>query len=314
MLLPVSYKHSFICMFCYATKTKAATGGFLFSDFREQAEHRGRKRSHAEIMALFRGDPPALTRVVGFNAKMVKYDVMHTLHLGVLAWVCGNVMVELLESDFWGRFRGALALKCNLQLRKAWAQFKRWCSKNAIDQSRPPFTLAQLGIENSGIRRCWPVLKAKASNAGKVFLWLAELLKTVKDDSHHHALRMLVMKGWADVLALLSSCDEIFFSPAEAERYHRSNRMALLAYGQLSRQSFEDKVPRWQLRPKHHVLDEIGDYVRDCRRNPRSQWLFKHEDYMGLVVAMGQSVRPQKASRRVLERFLLRYAFPSVGE
>ena len=49
LLLPVSYQHRELCMFCYACKTANA---LCFSDFREGAGHRARKRSHAEFMGL----------------------------------------------------------------------------------------------------------------------------------------------------------------------------------------------------------------------------------------------------------------------
>jgi len=213
--------------------------------------------------------------MIGFHTGIVKYDAMHTLHLGVLQWVCANILIELVESHKWGRFRGPLWADYALQLRLAWKRFKKWCAQAGLTQSHPQFSLTQLGLKTKGnVQREFPCLKGKASNTGKVFLWLRSVLNANPDPTPHGQLRLHVVNGWGTVMELMRS-DDMFFSREKADEFHSANRTALLAYGLLAREAVAARLCRWQLKPKHHVMDEIATFVQQSLRNPRTEWTFK---------------------------------------
>lgn len=148
--LVTTYAHTEVCMHCYADKSAGQTG---FADFRHQAGHRARVRTHEEYMSLYRDRPPWLARLPGFHSGLVKADFMHVFLLGVSAWVCGNILIELCQQERFGQFRCPKRLRFNLQLRVAWQMFKRHCSTRGWEESQPCFSLNKLGFAGNNVGR-----------------------------------------------------------------------------------------------------------------------------------------------------------------
>eukprot|EP00969_Alexandrium_andersonii_P245304 10841317-Alexandrium_andersonii.AAC.1 len=109
--------------------------------------------------------PPTLAGLPGFHRDVIKFDWMHTCHLGVMQWSVGNCLLALFEAGAFPRFVGAFQMRFGLALRHAWTLFKSWGREAGVDTgSQPCFTPAMLGLSS---QQQWPQFKGKASNTGK---------------------------------------------------------------------------------------------------------------------------------------------------
>ena len=305
LMLRNSYRTKEICMFCRATKDSSSP--LSCYDYRPEAGWRLRtnKRTYDDFLAEY-GDShrPWLSRIRGFHSHMIRYDFMHTFCcMGVASWVCGNTLDELLETSMFGNFHGPANVQRALKLRMAWQSFKAFCAKHRLDQSQPLFTPARLMDDG------WPALKAKAANCCRVLVWLAGILHAAPAPDLHTQLRKHTVVGFADAWTLTSAASGTTLSPDQARRFHRLINMALVSYSMLSREAARLGRQRWQLKPKHHALAEIADMVMASGRNPRSEWCFKLESCLGIMVRVAAKVHISTMGTRVLDLFLLRWYF-----
>eukprot|EP00969_Alexandrium_andersonii_P043444 1904805-Alexandrium_andersonii.AAC.1 len=102
---------------------------------------------------------------------MLEPECMHCLHLGVVQWANGNVLLWLVGMGYFG-VHEAGGRKDNLDrlLCIAFAQFKQWAGENGVRHSERLFTAGKLGCTDNND---WPLLKSKAHNGKCVLLWLA---------------------------------------------------------------------------------------------------------------------------------------------
>ena len=105
----------------------------------------------------------------------------------------------------------------------------------------------------------------------------------------------------------------MWLTQAEAKAFKDNCMVALLSYEALAREAKELGLPRWQLRPKHHAIDEVAREATVTLRNPRSIWSLKHEDFMGIVSRLGKHCHPASISREVLWRWRLRLVLNKFG-
>ena len=185
LMLRLSYAHREVCLKCTASKGPGPTN---FSNFRVSAGLRNTmKRSHQELMDRYdklKLRRPSLTRIRGFHTHMVKVGMMHAGPLGVLQWMVGNALVELVDAKYFGKYWGNAELSRNLQLRAAWQRFVGWARKNHVHHSQQVFTAARLGGSNGQWQ--WPEFKGKAANTIKVSLWFGDVIKGRTDFSSLH--------------------------------------------------------------------------------------------------------------------------------
>ena len=308
-MMTTSYCHNSICHLCFASKLLSA--GDSFADFRACARHRSRRRSHADFVAnifRLRRRIPVLTKLPHFHVSMIVFDWMHAFLLGVAQFVCGNAIVQHMENRRFGHFRGAARVAQTLMLRIAWARFNKFCAQHAVNHSQPMFTTGSVGLNESGPK--WPLLKAKAGNTGCVLRWLDSVERGIAGATEHICLRRNVVCSLNHAHQLLLRSN-MFFADGSEKEFHDHISLALLSYEILSREAAEMRLPRWQLKPKHHAIDEMASASLRTKRNPRSQWCMKGEDFMGVSSRLSSRSHPSTVSFDALERWLLNLRFPA---
>ena len=280
-----------------------------YEDFRPGALHRLLRKSQTAFNSSYNTLPPFAT-IPGFHHTMLIYDYMHCMYLGVLPWLLATILLELCSENCFGKFRGKWLLRTNLGLRHAHLRFKSWASGKGIDHTVPEWNLGRLSM--AGGVHSWPELKTKAGNCRKVLAWMHDMLRTLPSNSIHAKLRLTCVAAWhgCDLIMVantmwLSACDAALF-------FQKLNTCALQAYLLLAREAYDSRLPRYQLKPKHHALDEIGWDVRRSRRNPASNWCFKHEDAIGKLTKLATRTHPWTLAKIVLSRWKLRLALASV--
>ena len=234
------------------------------------------------------------------------FDWMHCFNLGVCQFVCGNVLYELLLTDCFGAIGGAARIRFGLKLRNAFGRFKRVCNQRGLKHSQPMFTWGRLGLND---RPGWPIFKSKAANCFKVLKWLNSLLQSIDPTTEHDRMVRNVVQCFHDAHQLMFDHGMYFRNGAEI-RFRKLVLMGFLSYAFLAREAVATRVARWQLKPKHHALDELSLHAYRSKRNPRSYWCFKHEDYMGVSSRITSRAHPSTVSVESINRWLLLLRFP----
>ena len=98
----------------------------------------------------------------------------------------------------------------------------------------------------------------------------------------------------------------MWFSEEQTRQFVLGMRLLLQSYELLAREAFVQQRPRWQLKPKHHVLFEIMEEVAITGRNPRSCWEFKYEDMVGRIAKIVGRCHASTVGTRALQRWVLR--------
>ncbi len=306
-----SYLHTEICHLCFATKT--LLGGKCFTDFRDAASHRAPRRTHAAFMATFLarlGFTPALCTLAGFHIEMILFDWLHAFLLGVAQWCLGNCLMELLEANAFGRFRGNMRFRYGLQLRIAFCRFKTNCTRHSIQHSQPMFTVGLLGFNGKKCRLLWPDFKGKGANTGAALRWLASELEARPVACEHDRVRKTCVMAYNTAHCILMS-NPMFFQNGSERDFRYQVQVGLLTNEILAREAHAFRRSRWQLKPKHHAVDEMSILAVSTKRNPRSYWCMKGEDFMGISSRVTSRGHPSTVSHDALERWLLNLRFPS---
>ena len=288
------------CHICGAVKYG---DGPPFDDFGPAAAHRDTLRSQDDFMSQYgEGHEPPLACIPGFHVSMLICDPMHALHLGICQWAAGS-MLFILAWDFkqWGVFHGPQKTRLDGALRKAHAQFRKWCRARAIYTSQAVFSTNSIGKGEDF--KAFPALAGKAANLRWVTMWLNDVL--VKRGER--TLEAALFSGLADMLYIMTEVPGPWLSQPQADRLFVAGRSALLAYGALAMLAKSRGHALWCVKPKHHQVDHLISAVKESRIHPGWAWAFADEDFNSRVMKLARHVkRRHLMSQRLLERYAIR--------
>lgn len=112
--------------------------------------------------------------------------------------------------------------------------------------------------------------------------------------------------AWALMAAIkrMDDCDIVLSQP-DADFVHH-HIMAALSHWQALYQSCQSaNVKRWKMRPKHHYLEKIGDFVKRTRFNGRHMSCFQDESYLGFLKHVATKCHSTTVLTLVFQRILL---------
>ena len=285
------------CMKCFAVKTNGLLSGF---NFNRDCGWQHLKRCHAEWMRDS-GHMLAVAGLPGFHSLIVRFDLMHCLHLGILPVTLGSIFVELLSMNYWqGPCVGAWVYRWTIQLRTAFAEFRVWLSDNNICLSPPAFTVARLSlITKSGA----PVFKGKAGMNMRVARWLLSVLSSLSQasaDPHHQAMTSTLW-GFIRGVDIFQSAGR-FLNPSELLELEVARKAAFVAHATLAHNAISRGSQLWRTLPKAHYVDHI--YRCEDLLNPTCGWTFSDEDWIGRLIRINRrSADGDKLVRKYLLRF-----------
>ena len=150
-----------MCHSCRATLDEVLP----WADFGEQAGWRlAPRRTTEEYLAEHRAVSRCrLCLVPGWHLSMIKWDVMHTVNMGIARLLGASGLLDLVARGLFGP--GPLAL----QLKVSWSRFLSWCREHRIVCNARRFTPSRLNVK----RRDWPELSSKAWNTRVIVGWLS---------------------------------------------------------------------------------------------------------------------------------------------
>ena len=107
---------------------------------------------------------------------------MHSGPLGIEGISNGAALLELVLEGKWGIFGAAWKIRCGIAPKRAFADFKKFCSERHLVHSQQQFAYASHGVADG--QEYQPVLKGKAHNETCVTRWLSELLRNDTATQH----------------------------------------------------------------------------------------------------------------------------------
>ncbi len=282
-----------MCHLCQATRQDAPE---RFSDFSRGAPCRT-LTTHAEWCAEQRAQrlgPTPFLEVPGFHVRMVHFDIMHTLDLGILQLALPAALHELLHAGFFGEGNVEERLKA------ATRHYKAWCKRGRVKAQAKRFRLAWVKLPHPQIGQ----VHAKAAAARSMQHWMCDVCEQrARAAPSEHA-----WTRWA-LFWNLCSADRLMrrgrrhLPRNEQERLAQRIEAALQSYGWLSGRARQSGVSLWKLIPKHHAMTHIGFDTLGV--NPRHVQCYLDEDMVGKIKRLYVACHPKTAPRRCLERYVL---------
>ena len=251
----------------------------------------------------------AMCKIPGISLLTIEMDLMHTLALGILAWLCGAVLFELVHVDRrWAAadpLQGGWEHRFAKQLRVAFHEFDAWMKSQRCTHSHPCFTVRSLGMT---ALRSPPEMKGKAANMLHVARWMRVICQEYVGFQHAD-VRANCLWGFLGCVDILKAAPTLL-TETHAIELETCRSAALLSYGWLSGQCGTLYTPLYLTKPKHHLFDHLCRRACVRRHNPMRWWCFMDEDFVGSVAAMartlhgGRSLESKFASKWLARLYL----------
>jgi len=227
----------------------------------------------------------AIWQVPGFCLATVRPDWMHVCCLGVLQYLCGNVLWELFQF-LGGSFRSA---------RTAGSKLENMAQASARSLGIPLSVTNLTVYMFRGGANEKPKMKTKAAQGRKYLPVLLEMLTNYFPHDDDHTNRRLKC-----VEALKKCYDELdAWVPHESpHRLGLSARQHLMLY-----RALRDNCPRerlWNMYPKHHILVHLAE---GAVANPRLEWNYNDEAEIGAAVKQAQRVHKDHLPQQLMSRY-----------
>ena len=104
-----------------------------------------------------------------------------------------------------------------------------------------------------------------------------------------------------------------YLSTGEVSRMRYAGQQYLTAFAWLARSALRDRVLRWQLRPKLHMLEHVVDELVSSPYNLRYYWKYGDEDAIGRILEVFKHDHPWTQCKRTIERYLIHLALAWSG-
>lgn len=264
-------------------KCRANFGSIPFRDFYETALWRATLITDA----IFKADILAggayiseLYNLPGFKHEFVTGDLMHTGDLGVLLYLLGIVLWELLVE------MGGSMNSSRSQLAYIVSLIKT--ASKTLHQHKRPLNNLSVGMLR-GKATSQPRLKVKASEARNLLVCIKYVLEhLVPMDTDHARMRFLVVKHF------YSMYDHLQHSMGLSSMLEAASccSRALILWAQLQQADLDNNNWQtrgfflWKLYPKHHLLQHCVEDQILISGNPVGHWCYADESEIGAAVSL----------------------------
>ena len=291
------YNRDSICFLCPAVKSIGRTCAWCFGPDANWILH---LVSNAEFM-FSRRDVVPMCCLPGIHLDCIKLDLMHIIMLGILQYIIGSVMCELLRDNHWGPAQiGPWQERYATQLETAYGMFKDWARQRRLKHREPQFTVARLSITSLNSEPLW---KGKAANTFKVGLWLADVCAQAAE-SEHNRLRTNVLFGVTQSVIVCKQAGH-FLSDLEVRNLETCRQSCLYCFSALSHEAKRAGLLLWPLKPKLHMYDHAMRRAQRDRENPLSFWCFADEDFVGSMAKVCKSCHDSSRETQAIFKYLL---------
>ena len=230
--------------------------------------------------------------IPGLVLSSVKPDWMHVCCLGVLQYLQGDVLWELVLQlgGTITNHRGATT--------KLMGMIKAMSHEIGV---KPPFHSLTIGMIRAGAGKP-PKLKLKAAEGRHLLPVLRAVLTNCFDMSSEHAILRY------HCVDALNSCYEEFKdwkgNGESSRRLGQFARRHVVLRCELRSQAESERV--WCMFPKHHIFIHAAE---NSRVNPVVEWCYGDESEIGDAVKVASSMHPLHVHRELIERYCITNPF-----
>ena len=280
-----------ICYRCPATKGNEDLS-LCYTDISDDASWRS--GPHDEPMWH---TAPALSRLVGFTRKLIAFDLLHILHLGLLRDLAGTA-IKLMTKKASNFYAGSTI---NKRLHQFTLDLKAWCGEHGIHLSITKIQKPTLGWTANSC----PVLKAKGADTLAIIRFISfKFQSQLPADYPGLAACTWAAERFVGCLAEAS----IFLDEIERATAHEYGRLFLHSYLSLASDCVASGIYLFKVRPKlhffAHVVDDLCAHPNGSRlRNPYYDSTFVEEDWVKHALHIKKRMSYRTACRNILHRF-----------
>lgn len=267
-------------------KCLANFGNLPFMDFYESQLWAQTLLTHEGFMAdviARRGYKSEIFNIPGFTHAMITADLMHCGDLGVLLYLLGIVIWEIIAEHGACLSNGQEQIDYVLQLIRT--------ASRQLNQAKQPVNNITMSMIR-GNAKSSPKLKVKASAARHLLLCIRLALeKFLPMQTPHAKKRFLVVKHFCDMYHSLQNCEGLPCVQSAAT----SCRKALILWNELRQEDIDPNNGNnwqtrgfflWKLYPKHHMLQHVLEDQILVSGNPVGHWCYADESEIGAAITI----------------------------
>ena len=280
------------CWKCFAKNSPGDVGDFR--DASANAPWRNRRITGQQFMMLQRAEgiqPSTLFACPGTTVDMVMVDWLHTMDLGVLADVIGNV--------FWDALPLMGAPPRDHQVKSLWNMIQLYYA-----EAKVPDRLDGLTEEMIKDKKSAPRQRGRAAQVRYLLPFAARLAESFSSENEHWRTVATV----TDLLLQLTLMNNTipYDGPAAASI---SQRVALLLCGLEMEALSEGDCARWRTKPKVHLMEELIEYQTLEKGSPCQYWTYKDESWGMWLSTVTARRGGKKSAWNVALSSLLRFRY-----
>ena len=235
------------CVFCSASREKGTE--YPITDLSRNARWKTTLIEPAEGIFV----PPTrrpISQLRGFTRYHRPGDLMHTGDLGVLQYVIGGVLCELLES---GLFAGTERSR----VEQLWGLVSEGYKR--LDSSTRLSTLNETMFKPQGTQNA--TLKAKAAETRSLLYVMIEVCKEADDSSDHHQHRLRMLEHIGAIYDIFKASGN-FLPRAKADEALEHLHDFYEHYAWMAHAAIREGKFRYPITTKMHELYHIVDLAR----------------------------------------------------
>jgi hypothetical protein len=239
----------------------------------------------------------------GWRIDRNGWDWMHILYVtGVANDFCASLLAFLVDRAAWGIWplRDQSLGFCR-------DEFRQWFPEHGMKRpSIPRFSTKTIGLSKSW--KHMPVLSGqlKAALIKPLLLFLthvcARVVRGAADDEGK-----LIHSAAFSLSNMVHICDNepLIMMQTKADEAAAAGHGFLRLHGVLSKGSWNVKPERWNIRPKHHYLQESLLFMQASCENAAKQTCMMEEDFMGKIKKIALKTHRSTTYQRAMQRYLI---------
>ena len=276
-----------------------------FRDFYETALWRATLLNHASFMASMIASNSYISEIFklpGFRHEMITADLMHCGDLGVLLYLLGIVMWEMIVE------MGGVYTNCKGQIQHILSLIRT--ASRMLELKKQPLNDLTIGMIK-GQGKSSPKLKVKASDARHILKCMRYVLEKMRPlDTPHATQRLLVVQNFCDMYEHL----QYSVGMTSMQQAATCMRRALILWNELRHQDIDTENPDnwqtrgfflWKLYPKHHMLQHLLEDQMLITGNPVGHWCYADESEIGAAVSLAATLQYSHLQTSVIKKHRL---------
>ena len=283
------------CHLCAAVKSGPER--LLYSNFARDSSLRATcvtSESWLEAAAADPGPVSPLLKIPGFCIWRVRFDIMHTLDLGILTHALPSALTELTAAaDVFPANTRAKRLDLATQ------SYSNWCQANGITPANRARGFGKRWCE--GPYPCIGQFQAKAAAIRCMVYWFKEICDSASG-TFHGRVRATMMNGFVEADEVMRGSGR-HLTPEAQLKVAAAMEQALCAYNFLATEALEKGERLWKLVPKHHVMTHV--VYDNFGSNPRKMSCYLDEDMVGRMKRIYMKCHPSTAPTTSLKRYII---------